>query len=130
MVSGLASPAALLGFITHIVRILRVDTMMATVHGDAKGAIDAFYPLRRPAPTPPLEPATPCPSTCGAGTLSSFVETHADLRENLGAVTQLLLGRDFASGLVTEYLGNMCGTLGASHSTSDDDPNHQDLRPC
>ncbi len=41
---GLLSLAALLGFITHITRILRIDTMMAAVHGEARAAIDAFYP--------------------------------------------------------------------------------------
>jgi uncharacterized membrane protein len=61
MVGGLASLAALLGFITHIVRVLRVDTMMATVHQEAQSAIKTFYPAydddrpRDPGPatTPP-----------------------------------------------------------------------------
>lgn len=44
MIGGLASLVALLGFITHIVRVLRVDTMMATVHQEAQSAIKAFYP--------------------------------------------------------------------------------------
>ncbi|MBI9115295.1 DUF2254 domain-containing protein [Sanguibacter suaedae] len=38
------SLAAVLGFITHITRKLRVDTMMLTVHGEARAAIRAFYP--------------------------------------------------------------------------------------
>jgi uncharacterized membrane protein len=48
---GLASLAAVLGFLAHIARMLRVDTMMRSVHDEANRAITAFYPaLRRPAP--------------------------------------------------------------------------------
>jgi uncharacterized membrane protein len=41
---GLASFGAILAFITHMVRVLRVDTMMLEVHDDAERTIDAFYP--------------------------------------------------------------------------------------
>ena len=41
---GFVALAALLGFITHIVRVLRVDTMMLTVHDQTARAIDHFYP--------------------------------------------------------------------------------------
>ncbi len=43
-VLGLVSLGALLGFITHLVRVLRVDTMMLTVHDEADQAIAVFYP--------------------------------------------------------------------------------------
>ncbi|WP_432486084.1 DUF2254 domain-containing protein [Kineococcus esterisolvens] len=43
-VLGIASMAAVLGFINHLTRLLRVDTMMLTVHDEALTAIDAFYP--------------------------------------------------------------------------------------
>ena len=43
---GVASMAAVLGYISHLTRLLRVDTMMLTVHGEAVRAIDAFYPSR------------------------------------------------------------------------------------
>ncbi|WP_347057466.1 DUF2254 domain-containing protein [Blastococcus sp. HT6-30] len=40
---GLASVGALLAFISHMVRMLRVDTMMTRVHDDARRAIETFY---------------------------------------------------------------------------------------
>ncbi|MGY2067810.1 DUF2254 domain-containing protein [Blastococcus sp. SYSU DS0619] len=40
---GLGSVAALLAFISHMVRMLRVDTMMTRVHDDARRAIETFY---------------------------------------------------------------------------------------
>lgn len=43
-VLGLASMAAVLGYINHLVTLLRVDTMMLNVHDEARKAIDAFYP--------------------------------------------------------------------------------------
>jgi uncharacterized membrane protein len=41
---GLAALTAVLAFITHIARILRVDTMMRTVHAETNRAIATFYP--------------------------------------------------------------------------------------
>ena len=41
---GLASFAAVLAFTTHIVRALRIDTMMLRVHDDTGRAMAAFYP--------------------------------------------------------------------------------------
>ncbi|WP_432484346.1 DUF2254 domain-containing protein [Kineococcus esterisolvens] len=43
-VLGTTSMAAVLGFIHHLTRMLRVDTMMVTVHDEALTAIDTFYP--------------------------------------------------------------------------------------
>ncbi|MGY2128596.1 DUF2254 domain-containing protein [Blastococcus sp. SYSU DS0617] len=40
---GLASFGALLVFVSHMVRMLRVDTMMTRVHTDARRAIEHFY---------------------------------------------------------------------------------------
>lgn len=44
---GIASLAGILGFIAHIVRIIRVDTMMLVVHDEAGRAIETFYPSYR-----------------------------------------------------------------------------------
>jgi uncharacterized membrane protein len=41
---GIASFGAILAFITHMVRVLRVDTMMLQVHDETDVAISAFYP--------------------------------------------------------------------------------------
>ena len=41
---GLAALASVLGFITHMTRVLRVDTMMQTVHQETDTAIKEFYP--------------------------------------------------------------------------------------
>jgi uncharacterized membrane protein len=43
-VLGMASAAALLGFVGHIVRQLRVDTMMVGVHQEAAATIGQTYP--------------------------------------------------------------------------------------
>lgn len=43
---GVASFGAILAFITHMVRVLRVDTMMVQVHDETDTAIRAFYPDR------------------------------------------------------------------------------------
>lgn len=51
---GLASLAAVLVFITHITTLLRVDTMMRTVHEETSTVIDAAYEHRdQPAPPSP-----------------------------------------------------------------------------
>ena len=53
---GLVSLAAVLGFITHIARALRVDTMMLAVHDETDHAIDLFYPhYGDPGPRSPDE---------------------------------------------------------------------------
>lgn len=41
---GMASIAALLVFIGHIARILRIDSMMVAIADQTRSAIDAFYP--------------------------------------------------------------------------------------
>jgi uncharacterized membrane protein len=43
-VLGVASFAAVLGFTTHMVRFLRIDTMMLRVHDDTERAMVQFYP--------------------------------------------------------------------------------------
>lgn len=51
---GLGSLAAVLAFITHITTLLRVDTMMRTVHEETSAVIDAAYEHRdQPAPPSP-----------------------------------------------------------------------------
>ncbi|MCF6508081.1 DUF2254 domain-containing protein [Blastococcus sp. MG754426] len=40
---GVGCVGALLAFISHMVRMLRVDTMMTRVHDDARRAIETFY---------------------------------------------------------------------------------------
>lgn len=44
MLLGVASFGAVLAFITHMVRALRVDRIMAEVHDETDTAIDTFYP--------------------------------------------------------------------------------------
>ena len=41
---GVASLGAILAFITHIVKVVRVDTMMLMVHDETDAAIRAYYP--------------------------------------------------------------------------------------
>ena len=43
---AVASLVAILGFITHMLRSIRVDTMMLNVHDDTIAAIELFYPPR------------------------------------------------------------------------------------
>jgi uncharacterized membrane protein len=44
LVLGVVSAAALLAFVGHIVRALRVDTMMVAVHGEAAATVTETYP--------------------------------------------------------------------------------------
>ncbi|HSP28998.1 MAG TPA: DUF2254 domain-containing protein [Ilumatobacteraceae bacterium] len=53
---GAASFVAILGFITHMLRAVRVDTMMLNVHDDTVTAIELFHP-------PDDEPSPPMPDT-------------------------------------------------------------------
>jgi len=76
-----------------------------------------------------FEPATPCLSTRAATVPSSFAETCVDLHKHLTAATRLLLHLDRQSGLLTEYLGNKCGTLAAFGSTSNEVTGWRTLRP-
>ena len=56
LVLGIASLGAGLAFITHITRVLRVDTMMLRVHDETVRAIEEFYPeYGDPAPRSPAE---------------------------------------------------------------------------
>jgi uncharacterized membrane protein len=56
LILGLVTLAAVLGYITHIVRALRVDTMMLAVHDDTDRAIGLFYPnYSDPRPHSPAE---------------------------------------------------------------------------
>jgi uncharacterized membrane protein len=51
---SLASTGALLAFLGHIVRSLRIDTMMAGVHGETVATLEEFYPrLDEPEPQRP-----------------------------------------------------------------------------
>ena len=56
LLGGIASLGAGLAFITHITRMLRVDTMMLRVHDDTRRAIAEFYPpYGDPGPRSPDE---------------------------------------------------------------------------
>ena len=55
-VLGLATIGAILAFITHMTRILRVDTMMRAVHDETDTVIATFYPAYGdPRPRDPAE---------------------------------------------------------------------------
>lgn len=41
---GVLSLGAILGFVSHVVKVIRVDTMMLVVHDETSAAIDRFYP--------------------------------------------------------------------------------------
>jgi uncharacterized membrane protein len=41
---GVVSLTAILGFVSHVVKVVRVDTMMLVVHDETTSAIDRFYP--------------------------------------------------------------------------------------
>jgi uncharacterized membrane protein len=71
---GLFSFAAVLGFITHIVRILRVDSMMKEVHEETSRAIKRFYPPHGEDAASPSAADTPSsPGTVVHVEVSGFV---------------------------------------------------------
>jgi uncharacterized membrane protein len=74
---GLGSGGLLLVFIGHMVRSLRVDTMMASVHGDTRNSAYDAYPPSDDDAAPPVDQDLPGPA---GGTLvpcreSGFVQS-------------------------------------------------------
>ncbi|GAA2442327.1 DUF2254 domain-containing protein [Streptomyces macrosporus] len=94
---GIASLAAVLGFLTHIVREVRVDSMMLSVHDETDEAIRMFYPARTDPPRrSPGEPPDRVPGTTVHGRSSGFVrsvrvEELVEGARRAGAVVWLLV---------------------------------------
>ena len=73
---GVASAAALVSFLSHIARTLRVDTMMAAVHRDTKRVMHRGYPpLGEGAPKPDDSLPGPSGGTLVTARRSGFVES-------------------------------------------------------
>jgi uncharacterized membrane protein len=73
---GLGSGALLLVFIGHMVRSLRVDTMMASVHGDTRNsAYDAYPPSEDAAPPGDQDLSGPAGGTLVPCRESGFVQS-------------------------------------------------------
>ena len=127
---GLASFAAILAFITHMVRMLRVDTMMREVHDDTARAIADFYPRHDdPAPRSPGEVALdPGLGRTVVATRSGFVEAlDADLlvraaREHDALVrVELRPGDQVLSGTPLATLWRRQGARGAAFGAAPDE---------
>jgi uncharacterized membrane protein len=74
-VLGLLSVAALLTFLGHIVKALRIETMMVAVHGEAVSTIEQSYPsLDEPEPRRPDAPPGAPGDTCLLARRSGFVQ--------------------------------------------------------
>lgn len=75
-VLGLLSVAALLTFLGHIVRALRIDTMMVAVHGETAATIEQVYPaLDEPEPARPDGLVDTSSGTVVPARRSGFVKT-------------------------------------------------------
>lgn len=95
---GIASLAAVLGFLTHIVREVRVDSMMLSVHDETDEAIGMFYPARTDPPRrSPDDPGLDrTPGTTAHGRNSGFVrlvrvDGLVERARRDGAVVRLLV---------------------------------------
>jgi uncharacterized membrane protein len=76
LVLGLASAVLLLVFVGHVVRALRVDTMMAAVHQDTRASILRSYPPREhDAERPGADLPGPSGGTLVPARRSGFVRT-------------------------------------------------------
>jgi uncharacterized membrane protein len=76
LVLGIASAGALLAFIGHLVRALRVDTMMVAVHKEAAATIAQAYPRYGDHSKDPSDDLPgPADGTLLASTRSGFVRT-------------------------------------------------------
>jgi uncharacterized membrane protein len=76
LVLGLASAVLLLVFVGHVVRALRVDTMMAAVHRDTRESILRSYPLHeRDVERPGSDLPGPSGGTLVPARRSGFVRT-------------------------------------------------------
>ena len=74
-VLGLLSVGALLAFIGHIVRALRIDTMMVAVHAETAATMRKTYPsLEDPEPERPHDLPDPADGTCIPAPRSGFVK--------------------------------------------------------
>ena len=72
---GLVSVAALLAFLGHLVRALRIDTMMVAVHGETAATMDQTYPsLEDPEPRRPDGLPDAPGGTCLPAPRSGFVK--------------------------------------------------------
>jgi uncharacterized membrane protein len=60
-VLGIASAAALVSFLSHIARAIRVDTMMVAVHADTRAAMERGYPRKDEPGARAPDPALPGP---------------------------------------------------------------------
>ncbi|MFP3712120.1 DUF2254 domain-containing protein [Puerhibacterium sp. TATVAM-FAB25] len=134
-----ASVAAIVVFIAHITRLLRVDTMMTMVHDEAQRAIAIFYPDRDdPRPQDPdgrvpAGPGTTVPATRGgfvrsidvatlvATTRQADVLVHVEARpgDHLASGTPLLTvwgaDRGDAAGVDPDLLAALAGTVDIGH---------------
>ena len=74
-VLSLASIGALLAFLGHIVRALRIDTMMVAVHGETVATLQQVYPpLDEPAPNRPDDVPGPDGAAVVPSRRSGFVK--------------------------------------------------------
>jgi uncharacterized membrane protein len=92
---GLASMAALLAVIAHIIRALRVDTMMVAVHGETLTILSRFYsPYDRPPVRPGPDLPGPRGGQCITASRSGFVlsldlQALVDAAERAGAFVRI-----------------------------------------
>jgi hypothetical protein len=94
---GATSLVAILAFITHMFRMVRVDTMMLRVHDDTTHAIDLFYPpYGNESPPVPEGALTGIPTTVTADR-SGFVQAIevgdlVDAARSRGAFVRVVSG--------------------------------------
>lgn len=124
LLMGIASAAGLLAFVGHIVKSLRVDTMMVSVHEEAAGTIREFYPLYADRSKDPQD-GLPGP---GGGTLlpssrSGFVRTiHPKPLITAAAERGLFIRLGIRPGdhvIAGSPLGSMWSTTGAGAAADD-----------
>ncbi len=85
---SLLSVSALLGFLGHITRLVRVDTMMAAVHRETRRALETTYlPYGEEQHRPDLPPEANTPDAAVLATKSGFVQ-RIDVARALSAAVR------------------------------------------
>jgi uncharacterized membrane protein len=115
---SLLSIGALLAFLGHIVRLLRIDTMMVAVHGETVATLQEVYPrLDEPAPQRPDEVPGPDGGALLLSTRSGFVkvirpEPLIQVAQSAEAILWMTV-RPGDHVVVGTPLGTVCGADGS-----------------
>ena len=109
-VLAIASVFALVVFLAHLAKEIRVETTMATVHGDASDTLRRVLPGRDadPAPAAPAVPPSAIPVGAGSSGFLTWVDDRALLRAALAADAVVAVTEPPGSSLIAAVPMGSC----------------------